>query len=131
MGVFASLLNHTFTVGREVRTSDGQGGWAISYQAIDPVVGRLRPATGAERTVAASEERQISHVFYCLADADLERGDRVEYGGVQVEVLGIRQPSLAGHHLEIDCLEREISVVITTAAEQTAYWPGLFWPVEA
>jgi len=112
MGVFESLLNNTFTVSRRVRTSDGQGGWEISYLELGEVEGRIRPATSSERVVADTEEQQITHVLYVSHGEDVLRGDLVTAGGVtpplQVEVLGIREPSLAGEHLEIDCLERQV-----------------------
>jgi head-tail adaptor len=109
--VFATLLNHTMTVYRRDRTSDGQGGWAISYAMLGTVKGRIRPASSAERETAALEEREISHVLYVKAVEDIERGDQVELavgdgGPLVVDVMGIRQPSRAGHHLEIDCLQR-------------------------
>lgn len=107
--VFASLLNNTFTVTRITRTSDGAGGWTVSYGAVGTYEGRIRPASGQEREVAASMERQISHVLY-LECEDIERGDLVSCGGMTVEVMGIREPSLAGHHLEVDCLERQREV---------------------
>lgn len=128
MGVFESLLNNTFTVERRTRTSDGQGGWTIGYTALGSVEGRIRPATSREREVADQEEQQISHVLYVVASEDIARGDRVTSGDLTVEVLGVREPSLAGEHLEIDCLER--------AAEETEsyiagfqYWPATYWPV--
>lgn len=107
MTVFESLLNNTFTISRRVRTDDGQGGWAIAYLELGTAEGRIRPATSNEREVAASEEQQITHVLYVLADEDIARGDLVECGDLAVDVLGIREPSLAGEHLEIDCLERQ------------------------
>ena len=107
MTVFESLLNNTFTVARRDRAPDGQGGWAISYEAIGTVEGRIRPASGSERDVADREERQITHVLYVLAGEDVARGDRVTCGDLVVEVLGVREPSEAGHHYEIDCLERQ------------------------
>jgi len=107
MTVFQSLLNNTFTVSRRVRTADGQGGWAISYVELDTVEGRIRPATSNEREVAAAEEQQITHVLYVEHGEDVLRGDLVACGDLEVEVLGIREPSLAGKHLEIDCLERQ------------------------
>lgn len=108
MTVFESLLNNTFVVYRRERTSDGQGGWLITYNALDDTVeGRIRPATGTEREVARSEERQISHVLYVVHGADIERGDRVVCEDLTVDVMGIREPSKAGEHLEIDCLERQ------------------------
>lgn len=107
MSVFISLLNNTFTVSRRVRTDDGQGGWAISYLALGTVEGRIRPASSTEREVAAAQEQQISHVLYVLHGEDVLRGDLVECDELVVEVLGVREPSLAGEHLEIDCLERQ------------------------
>lgn len=107
MTVFESLLNNTFTVERRRRSPDGQGGWSIDYVAIGTVEGRLRPATSRERETAALEERQITHVFYVVAGTDVVRGDRVTGDGVSVEVEGIREPSRADEHLEIDCNERQ------------------------
>lgn len=107
MTVFTSLLNNTFTVSRRTRTDDGQGGWEIGYGTSWTMEGRIRPATSNEREVAASEEQQISHVLYVEYGEDITRGDRVVCGDLTVEVLGVREPSLAGEHLEIDCLERQ------------------------
>jgi SPP1 family predicted phage head-tail adaptor len=107
VGVFDGLLNHTFTVEKRARVGDGQGGWTIAYIAVGTVKGRIRPATGNERVVADAEERQITHVLYTRTTADIERGDRVTWGTLTVEVLGVREPSEAGHHYEIDCLERQ------------------------
>jgi len=106
---FESLLNNTFTVSRKTRTSDGEGGWTIGYTPIGTIAGRIRPASGSEREVAASEEQQISHVLY-IGMEDIERGDRVTCGELVVEVMAVREPSKAGHHLEVDCLERQKEV---------------------
>ena len=107
MTVFTSLLNNTFTVSRRVRSPDGQGGHSIAYLELGTVEGRIRPASASEQVVADSEEQQISHVLYVAAGSDVARGDLVECGELAVEVLGVREPSLAGEHLEIDCLERQ------------------------
>ena len=114
MSVFESLLNHTFTILRRERTSDGQGGWAITYTLLGSAEGRMRPASSTEREVAAAEQRQISHVLYVAAGGtDIARGDLVTGGGITVDIQGVREPSQAGHHLEIDCLEvqREITEI--------------------
>lgn len=107
MSVFESLLNNTFTVERRARASDGQGGWTISYSASGMMLGRIRPATANERVVADAEQEQITHVLYVLAGEDIARGDRVTCGDLVVEILGVREPSEAGHHYEVDCLERQ------------------------
>lgn len=108
MTVFGSLLNNTFTVERRTRTHDGQGGFTVGYSAVNAVGGRIRPATSAERQIAAAEGRDVSHVLYVVDGEDIERGDRVTCGDLVVEVLAIREPSLADHHLEIDCLSRQV-----------------------
>jgi SPP1 family predicted phage head-tail adaptor len=100
-----SQLNHIFSAYRPERISDGQGGWNETLGEPWEVRGRMRPASGAERTVAAQEQRQISHVLYTEADSGIQRGDVITGAGIEVTVQGVREPSLAGHHLEIDCLE--------------------------
>jgi SPP1 family predicted phage head-tail adaptor len=99
------LYNHDFSICRPARTADGQGGWPMSDEAIGTVRGRLRPATAAERTVADQEQARVTHVLYCAATADIQLGDLVLGAGVTVEVIAVREPSRAGHHLEIDCVE--------------------------
>lgn len=108
MSVFESLLNNTFTTARRSRLSDGQGGWLIIYVDIGTHAGRIRPATGTEREIAQAEGRELTHVLYTLAGEDIARGDRVTCADLEVEVLAVREPSLAGEHYEIDCLERQI-----------------------
>lgn len=110
MTVFESLLNHDFAVSRRRRSPDGQGGWSISYVEVGTVRGRIRPSSSTERITARSEEREITHVLYVTADADIERGDLVTGDDLTVEVLAVREPSRAGEHLEIDCEERQIEV---------------------
>jgi SPP1 family predicted phage head-tail adaptor len=110
MSVFASLLNNDFAIRRIRRTSNGQGGWSEDTVAVATVRGRLRPASGAEREAAMLEERQITHVLYVVAGVDIARGDTVTGGGLTVEVQGVREPSQAGEHLEIDCRERQFEV---------------------
>ncbi len=103
--IFQSLLNNDFLVSRLVRISNGQGGWAVAYTPIGTVRGRLRPASGSERDVADQLERAITHVFYVVAGTDIQRDDTVEGDEVTVKVQGVREPSRADHHLEIDCIE--------------------------
>lgn len=108
MSVFTSLLNHDFSHSRRRRTTDGQGGWPVDYVPIGVVRGRLRPASASEREQADRQERHITHVFYCLAVEDIARGDRLALGDLVVDVQGVREPSQAGEHLEIDCLEQQL-----------------------
>jgi len=110
MTVFQSLLNNIFAVERRQRTPDAQGGWQISYQSLAPIRGRLRPASSAEIVAAQQEQRKITHVFYCLETEDIARGDRITGDDVTVDVMALREPSRADHHLEIDCLETQFEI---------------------
>jgi head-tail adaptor len=110
MSVFESLLNLQYTITRRERVSDGQGGWAVTYGLLATVPGRMRPASSAEREAAAQDQRRISHVLYVLPTVDIARGDQVDGDGITVNVVGIREPSRAGHHLEVDCWEGQLEV---------------------
>ena len=106
MTVFESLLNRNFFVFRRERAADGQGGWPFDFvQQPGTVRGRIRPASSAERERAGQERRDITHVFYAVSGADVARGDRLVTDGLVVDVEGVREPSRAGHHLEVDCRE--------------------------
>ncbi len=105
--IFESLLNNWFTISRIERTPDGQGGWSVTYIPIGVARGRIRPASSGEIELAAQQQRQITHVLYLLPATDIERGDMVTCGGLLVDVQGVRIPSYAFHHLEVDCVERQ------------------------
>lgn len=102
------LLISEFTPSRLSRAQDGQGGWTRTWSEATAFDGRLRPASVEERTLAAQQQAQISHVLYAAGDEDIRRGDRVVGEGRTLEVVAVREPSHAGHHLEIEC--REIQV---------------------
>ena len=108
--VIESLFNNTFTVERKSRTGDGHGNFPLTWSSVGSVSGRIRPASSRERELAAQEGREITHVLYVSAETDIARGDRATTGDLVVEVLGVREPSEAGHHLEVDCLETQKEV---------------------
>jgi len=105
--IFESLLNNTFISFRRDRISDGQGGWSIIYVENITFDGRIRPASSAEKETARQEQRAISHVLYVVDGTDIARGDLVIGGGITVDIQGVREPSQASHHLEIDCMETQ------------------------
>ncbi len=116
MGVFASLLNNTFTIWQPERASDGQGGWLVAYSSLGTVLGRMRPRGGSEMDTADREERNVPHVLYVTAGGSVAEqigreclitpaGDAARV----FEVQGVREPSLAGEHLEIDCFQRQLA----------------------
>lgn len=108
MSHIETLFNTTFTVSVKARTSDGRGGWAVSWKEAGSVVGRMRPASAAERLMAAQRQATLSHVLYVSAEEAIQRGNRVSDGERAWEVVAVREPSLAGHHLEIECQETQL-----------------------
>jgi len=107
MSLIDGLYISTFTHTRMSGTADGQGGWtqAASPVGTGNIQGRMRPATATERVMAVQRQAEISHVFYCNADEDVLREDVLTGEGRTWTVEAIREPSHAGHHLEIECLE--------------------------
>lgn len=110
--VFDSLLNHSYSLARIRRTPDGQGGWAIDYVPTGTVPGRLRPASASESLAAAQESRSLTHVLYVRYGTDIQRGDRVTGAGQEVYVDGVREPSTAHEHLEVDCSTSQVEVSV-------------------
>jgi SPP1 family predicted phage head-tail adaptor len=107
VSLIATLFNNSFVQSRRERSDDGQGGWTVAYNVVATLQGRLRPASSEERSIARQDQRHLTHVFYCLAGTDVARGDLLSGDGVTVDVLGVREPSRAGHHLEVDCEETQ------------------------
>lgn len=99
----ASLLTHTFTHRRKAFEEDAYGGRTESEETLGTVRGRLRPMTIEELAVAESTAAKSDHVLYVEGDEDVQRGDELEGAGVTLTVAGVRNPSYAGHHLEVDC----------------------------
>jgi len=105
MSLIDGLYISTFTHTRMSGTADGQGGWTQSPSVLGTIQGRMRPATATERVVAVQRQAEISHVLYCGADENVLREDVLTGEGRTWTVEAIREPSHAGHHLEIEVLE--------------------------
>jgi SPP1 family predicted phage head-tail adaptor len=116
LGIIEGLFNDWFAISRRERVSDGQGGWPVGWASVGLVRGRIRPATAAEIESAAQQQRQITHVLYVLPVAGVARGDRVASSDLTltVDVQGVRDPSHAGHHWEVDCVEVQREVASET-----------------
>ena len=107
MGLIEALYNHTWTLTRKTRTGNGHGSFPVTETSVGTVRGRMRPASANERTLAAQRQAEVSHVFYCGADEDVMRDDALSGQGRTWRVVAVRDPSHAGHHLEVDCIEMQ------------------------
>ncbi len=96
------LYIHGLTLKRKVLLEDGQGGTTEKWGAIKTFRGRIRPASASEKMAADQERAYITHVIYCDPDVGVKRGDRIQYGDLVIDVTAIREPSYAGHHLEVE-----------------------------
>ena len=105
MSLIETLFISTFSVARRTRASNGQGGWIESWPVMVSIEGRMRPASATEQVAAQQRQAKISHVLYVAGAADVLRADRVSGESRLWDVIAVREPSHAGHHLEIDCLE--------------------------
>lgn len=105
MKAITGMLNNTFAVYRNLRTSDGQGGEMTALTFVADIAGRLRPASASERVDAEQRNVRLTHVLYCEAGADIARGDTVIGAGADLRVIAVREPSYARHHYAVDCVE--------------------------
>lgn len=96
------LFNHEFTHQRLVTTTDPYGDPTTEWRTIGTIRGRMRPANVNERFIASVAALTIDYVFYCAPGPDIRRGDRLVLGDVVMEVTAVKDPSLAGHHLEVE-----------------------------
>lgn len=96
------LFNHEFTHQRLVTTTDQYGDPTVERRTLGTIRGRMRPANITEQFVASVAAVTIDYVFYCEPGPDIRRGDLISGGGVTMEVIAVKDPSLAGHHLEVE-----------------------------
>ena len=54
-------LQHFVTLQKEVRTADGGGGYALSWQDVVKVRAQVKPLSGRERLAAMKLEASVTH----------------------------------------------------------------------
>ena len=113
MPIIEALLNNTFSLSRVSRTDDAQGGWVEEYSPVGTFRGRIYPVEGTERDIARSEEVQITHKVYTHANEDIRKGDLISLRTLVLEVVMVREPSMAQHHLVLECRERQEEGALT------------------
>lgn len=96
------LFNNTFTQKRFTTSYDEYNSPINEWVTVGTIPGRLRVANMQDRFVAASMNVTLEYIFYCAPDVDIRQGDRIELGDTKVEILAVKSPSFAGHHLECE-----------------------------
>lgn len=107
MSRLARLLNSSVTVWREVRVSDGMGGWNTSRVAAGEPRARVSQPTATERVIASQNGADLSHVVYFHSTADVRRGDELHRGSEVFDVLATFEPSAANTYLRANCRLRQ------------------------
>lgn len=104
---FAALLRTNLELERVTETTDDMGGATETWASQGFFPARIRPATAAERVMDDKVMANATHVVYA-EPFDIRENDRINWGDLwYFQVLGIKNPSEAYHHLEI--LVSEIS----------------------
>ena len=98
------LYNHTLTLQSLTETADSQGGVTTTWTSMGSFSARISPLSAAERLLQNKVTEGITHRIYCDS-MDVIEADRILWGDLVFEIKGIRNPSEAFSHLEIDVNE--------------------------
>lgn len=101
------LGGRKLTVQRKGRVHDGQGGWRQDWTEIGSERGKIRPASASERMIAGQQQASVSHIGYLRKGANIQLGDRLSLDNVGYDVIAVREPGLAGKHIEVDLNEAQ------------------------
>ena len=104
MPISSGLLNQTLTLQTLTETSDDQGGVTSTWTDAGSFRGRISPLSSQERLMQDKTLNTTTHRVYC-DPIDIMPNDRIKWGDYYFEITGIRNPSEAYHHLEIDVRE--------------------------
>ena len=104
MRISRSLLNHTLTLQTITRTDDGAGGYTEGWTDSTSFRARICPVSAREQLLQDKVTPQATHHVYCDY-MTITEDNRIKWGSKYLEILGIRNPSQASGHLEIDVRE--------------------------
>jgi head-tail adaptor len=101
----SGLFIDDFTLQSNILTADSVGGHTDDYTQVTKTFrGQLSRAPGSEGPSSGKTTAYASHILYC-AYMDVNERDRVIFGDRTFLVTGVKNPSNADEHLEIDLLE--------------------------
>lgn len=108
---YHELMNNDWQVFRKNRVELDSGGFTTTTVLITTIKGRLSTVGGSrtiERDIGGKLENEVSHRFFGLVGANLQRDDvlvQVSGGTRKVRVINVVEPSEGEHHLEAECEE--------------------------
>lgn len=104
MTISKGLYNNTLILEMMTLKDDGQGGQIEEWEEAGWFKARISPLTSQERLSQNRVTSICSHHIYCDPMTVTTR-DRIKWGDVYFQIVGIINPSEAYHHLELDVLE--------------------------
>lgn len=108
-GNIERLFFHDYKVERKSYNPDGKGNFVFEWEEVQKNIGVLRRTSMSERIIADQFNPNLSHILYTKADANIKaETDRIIFTFDKEKayfVIGIRNPSLMDHHLEINLEE--------------------------
>ena len=104
MRISPALLNNTLTLQTLTEVDDGAGGHTETWVDIGSFKARISPISSNERLMQDKTTAMLTHRVYCDS-MDIIESDRIKWGDIVFEIIGIRNPSEAYSHLEIDVRE--------------------------
>ena len=99
-----ALLNNTLTLQTLTEIADGAGGHTASWTDVGTFRASISPISSNERLMQDKTTAMLTHRVYC-DNMDIIESDRIKWGDIVFEIMGIRNPSEAYAHLEIDVRE--------------------------
>ena len=91
------------TVQRDVKTSDGMGGWTSKWSSLYTLAPcRLQPMSGEEQTVYDKRGVPSTHKLFCDNLYSFTEDDKVVVSSKTYEVVLVRDIDLMSHHQEVN-----------------------------
>ncbi len=107
MPISSGLFNNTLTLQTLTESDDLQGGVTQAWADFGSFKARISPISSQERMLQNKATQTTTHRIYCN-NMLVTTADRIKWGDVYFEIVGITNPSEAYDHIEIDA--REIGV---------------------
>ena len=104
MPISSGLLNQTLTLQTLTETDDGQGGVTSVWSDTGSFKARISSLSAQERMAQDKMTTFATHRVYC-DNMNVTTADRIKWGSYYFKIIGIKNPSEAFHHLEIDVVE--------------------------
>jgi head-tail adaptor len=107
MSAFTGLLNQSASQYRPTNSQTAIGAESRTWALVQSFPCRLRMLKAFERQMAGQTGVVVTHRLYCAIPATaISEADELRINGVVYDIQSVNDSQGAGHHLEIELLER-------------------------